>query len=199
MQPHLHYRSRLLPLVLLTLIGGGAYLRPAPAVYREFYVSPTGADTNSGTEARPLRTLAHARDVVRTINRKVTGDIVVYLRGGVYPVTAPIEFQAADSGRNGFHVIYRAFANEAPIVSGGVPVTGWKLDHGKVYRAKLNWDGKLRSLYVNGVRARPSRGVELKSWITRFPPPRTMMSSALLQWKCIGVSWRSSTIMSFSA
>ena len=154
MQPHLHYRSRLLPLVLLTLIGGGAYLRPAPAVYREFYVSPTGADTNSGTEARPFRTLAHARDVIRTINRAMTGDIVVYLRGGVYPVTASVEFQAADSGRNGFHVIYRAFANEAPIVSGGVPVTGWKLDHGKVYRAKLNWDGKLRSLYVNGVRAR---------------------------------------------
>jgi hypothetical protein len=123
-------------------------------VYRQFYVSPKGADTNPGTESRPFLTLAHARDVVRMINRKMTGDIVIHLHGGTYAVAAPVEFQAADSGNHGFHVIYRAFEKEVPVISGGVPVTGWTLDHDRVYKAKLNWDGKLRSLYVNGVRAK---------------------------------------------
>lgn len=122
--------------------------------YREFYVSPQGADSNPGTEVRPFRTLARARDAVRGVNRGMKGDVVVSLRGGVYPITSRVEFTAADSGFNGFHVIYRAFGHEVPVISGGVTVTGWTLDHGKVYKAKLNWDGKLRSLYVNGVRAK---------------------------------------------
>jgi hypothetical protein len=121
--------------------------------YREFYVSPHGSDANPGTQSRPFRTLARARDAVRGINRAMKGDIAVYLRGGVYPVEAPIEFTAADSGFNGFHVIYRAYGTETPVLSGGVPVTGWTLDHGHVYKARLNWGGKLRSLFVNGVRA----------------------------------------------
>jgi hypothetical protein len=141
-------------LALLALLSGGISLWAAAPVYREIYVSPTGADSNPGTAAQPLRTLTRARDLVRTFNRKMTGDVVVYLRGGSYPIASPVEFQAADSGSNGFHVIYRAFEKEAPVISGGVPVTGWTLDHGKVYKATLNRDGKLRSLYVNGVRAR---------------------------------------------
>src|ERR1019366_5479301 len=113
-----------------------------------------GTDTNPGTRSRPFRTLTHARDVVRTVNRKMTGDIAIYLHGGTYPVSAPVQLQAADSGRNGFHAIYRAVEGEAPIISGGVPVTGWARDHDRVYKATLNWDGKLRSLYVNRVRAK---------------------------------------------
>ena len=128
-------------------------LRAEARTFREFYVSPAGVDTNPGTKARPFLTLARARDVVRTVNKQMTGDIVVCLRGGNYPVTTPVEFTVADSGGNGFNVIYRAWKKEIPVISGGVPVTGWQLDHDKIYRATLDWDGKLRSLYVNGKRA----------------------------------------------
>jgi len=147
-----HLRKLELAVALLLLVPV-CRPQPAQAVFHEFYISPAGSDANPGTEARPFRTLGRARDAVRAINRRMTGDIVVYLRGGTYSVKVPVEFRAADSGRNGFHVIYRAYGKEVPVISGGVPVTGWTLDHGKVYRAKLNWDGKLRSLYVNGVRA----------------------------------------------
>ena len=145
---------RSVALALLVPLSAAIPLEAAPSVYREFYVAPDGADTNAGTQADPFLTLARARDAVRAINRKMTGDIVVYLRGGAYPIAAPVEFQAADSGRNGFQVIYRAFEKEVPVLSGGVPVTGWTLDHGQVYKATLNRDVKLRSLYVNGTRAR---------------------------------------------
>jgi hypothetical protein len=137
---------------LLFLLAAAACLHAA-GVYRDFYVSPAGADSNPGTRERPFRTLARARDAVRGVNHAMQGDIVVYLRGGVYPATQPVDFHAEDSGTNGFHVIYKAFEKETPVISGGVPVTGWKLDHGHIYKATLNWNGKLRSLYVNGERA----------------------------------------------
>ncbi|HWB82724.1 MAG TPA: hypothetical protein VG675_01205 [Bryobacteraceae bacterium] len=153
MRLSLFFRCRFFSLATLLLAAGGLYLAAAAPVFRELYVSPNGSDRNPGTQARPFRTIAHARDVVRGINGKMTGDIVVNLRGGTYAITTPIEFGAADSGINGFHVTYRAFQKEVPVISGGVPVTGWTLDHGKVYKAKLNRNFKLRSLYVNGVRA----------------------------------------------
>jgi hypothetical protein len=122
--------------------------------FKEFYLSPSGSDANPGTKSKPFLTLARARDAVRSVNRQMKGDISVYLRGGTYPVAAPVEFNAGDSGFNGFRVIYRAFDKEVPILSGGIPVTGWRVDHGSVWKATLNSDHKLRSLYVDGVRAK---------------------------------------------
>ena len=124
----------------------------------EFYVAPDGADTNPGTQPQPFRTLARARDAIRAVSPQMTTDIVVYLRGGTYPVSGPVEFGAADSGRNGFNVVYRAYANEAPTISGGTKVTGWSLDHGNVWRAPLDRAGKLRGLFVNGQRAELTHG-----------------------------------------
>lgn len=50
-------------------------------------LSPSGDDSNAGTITAPFKTLQHARDVVRTVNSDMTGDIDVYLRGGNYPVS----------------------------------------------------------------------------------------------------------------
>jgi len=140
--------------VLLTLVCGNCSLPQAGSrTPHEFYVSPAGRDANPGTKSQPFLTLAHARDAVRSVNQPMTGDIVVYLRGGDYHITAPVEFTSADSGGNGFKVVYRAYKKEIPVLNGGVLVTNWSVDHDGVYKAKLDWDGKLRGLYVNGVRA----------------------------------------------
>src|SRR4051812_48283056 len=48
--------------------------KPVPAA-RSLHVSPTGDDANPGTPERPLRTLQHARDLVRPMNQNMTGDI----------------------------------------------------------------------------------------------------------------------------
>jgi hypothetical protein len=90
------------------------------AVQATFYVSPSGDDSNAGTLAAPLLTIAGAQAQVRAINSNMTGDIVVCLRGGAYTISSPIVFTAADSGTNGFHVIYEAYNNEVPVISGGV-------------------------------------------------------------------------------
>ena len=128
------------------LVDGG----PAQATY---YVSPTGSDDNPGTESSPFQTITKARDVVRTINSKMTGDIYVNLRGGTYNITTTIAFAPQDSGTNGHKVFYQAYPGEVPVLSGATKVTGWTLSSGSIYKATLNRTTKLRNLYVNDARA----------------------------------------------
>lgn len=120
---------------------------------REFFVSPAGDDANPGTKSQPFQTIARARAAIRSGSQTMTSDVVVNLRGGNYLVSTPLEFTAEDSGRNGFRVIYRAYKQEVPVISGGVAVTNWMLDHGRIFKATLARDTKLRCLFVNGTRA----------------------------------------------
>jgi hypothetical protein len=117
------------------------------------YVSPTGDDANPGTLALPFKTLSKAKDAVRGINQGMKEDIQVYLRGGNYSITSPVEFTPADGGTGGYRVIYQAYEKEMPVLNGGVPVTGWTQVNGNVYKATLDRTTKLRSLIVNNARA----------------------------------------------
>ncbi|MFB9250487.1 lectin [Sphaerisporangium melleum] len=137
--------------VLLPAFTGAS---PASAATQAtYYVAPDGNDANPGTLASPFKTLQRARDVVRTVNSSMTGDIYVYLRGGDYPVGSTIDFTAADSGTNGYRVFYAAYQNETPVLNGGVQVTGWTQHSGNIWKAPLNRGNKLRALYVNDKRA----------------------------------------------
>ncbi|MFC6017714.1 RICIN domain-containing protein [Plantactinospora solaniradicis] len=123
------------------------------AAQATYYVAPDGNDANPGTITSPFRTVQRARDVVRTVNTNMTGDIYVYLRGGSYPVGSTIEFGSGDSGTNGYRVIYAAYPNETPVLDGGVQVTGWTQHSGNIWKAPLDRANKLRTLYVNDKRA----------------------------------------------
>jgi len=125
----------------------------AAATQATYYVAPNGDDTGSGAITSPFKTLQHARDVVRTANATMTGDIYVYLRGGSYPVSGTIDFGPGDSGTNGHRVVYAAYPNETPVLEGGVPVTGWTQYSGNIWKAPLSRGTKLRALYVNDKRA----------------------------------------------
>jgi hypothetical protein len=128
------------------------------------YVAPDGDDSNPGTLAQPLRTVARARDWVRTKNAAMTADITVYLRGGTYPQTSTLMFSSADSGSGGFFVKYVAYAGERPLVTGGQPIRGWKLFDGtnNIYSASAS-TMVFRQLYVNGVKAVRARSPNLGS------------------------------------
>lgn len=126
---------------------------PSLATQASYYVSPSGSDSNPGTLAAPFLTITKARDVVRTINGSMSGDIFVYLRGGTYNITSTIAFGPQDSGTNGFRIYYQAYAGETPVLSGATKVTGWTQYSGSIYKATLNRSTKLRNLYVNDQRA----------------------------------------------
>lgn len=127
--------------------------RASAAAQETYYVAPDGNDANPGTITAPFRTVPRARDAVRAVNANMSGDIHVYLRGGNYPVGNTIDFTPSDSGTNGFRIIYSAYQNETPVLSGGVQVTGWTQQSGNIWKAPLNRANKLRALYVNDKRA----------------------------------------------
>jgi len=84
----------------------------------------------------------------------------VWLRGGVYPLRAPVVFGPEDSAA----VTYAAYPGETPILDGGKRITGWRVEqvHGNtawVVDLPEVKEGKweFRSLFVNGRRAQRPR------------------------------------------
>ncbi|HEX2913774.1 MAG TPA: right-handed parallel beta-helix repeat-containing protein [Chloroflexia bacterium] len=132
-------------------------------VQATLYVAPSGNDSNPGTLEAPFKSIGKAQEVVRSINSGMSGDIWVFLREGLYPLSETLLFTPEDSGSNDYKVIYQAYQGEKAVISGGTGVTGWSEVPGRpgVYQASLNRKTKLRSLFVNGRRAElPSKQVQ---------------------------------------
>jgi len=162
------------------------------ATQKTYYVSPTGSDANPGTIDLPFLTVTKARDMVRTINSSMTGDIIVYLRAGTYIMTGGLTLTEDgtyhDSGTNGYNIIYSAYNSEEVIISGGQSIGGWVLhDAAKnIYKAYFATGLKTRQLYVNckrAIRARSSviaDGTLPSGWSTTstgFNAPNSNMAS----------------------
>jgi hypothetical protein len=156
------------------------------------FVSPNGSDTNAGTLAAPLRTLASALTHTRSKGR--TGPASIVLRGGTYYLGSSVVLGAADS-----HLSISAYQDEPAVLSGGVELTGlqWaesEKQHVHVTtlsaaQAKLLPPQGATSLRVGGQRAtrarypnaNPERDLFPKGYITThtewvppvFPPYNT--------------------------
>jgi hypothetical protein len=93
--------------------------------------------------------------MVQSVNKHMSGDIFVSLRGGTYPLSQTLTFRPIDSGTNGYNIIYEAYAGEKLVISGGQTITSWTLnDHNKnIWQATVGTKLQTRQLYVNGVRA----------------------------------------------
>ena len=90
-------------------------------------VAPDGSDANPGTPERPVATLARARDALRErIAAEPSADRLVLLRGGTHRLTETLVLDRRDGAAEGHHVTYAAYPGERPVLSAGVPVTGWR-------------------------------------------------------------------------
>jgi len=123
------------------------------------YIAPTGNDGNPGTKIAPFKTLRRARDFVRTINRNASGDITIILRGGEYPLSSPVGFDQRDSGTNGHRIIWRAYADESAVITGGTHLTNWTAESDGTFSAATGGLNFLQ-LYVDGQRAVRARTPE---------------------------------------
>ncbi|MDR1103604.1 MAG: right-handed parallel beta-helix repeat-containing protein [Tannerella sp.] len=87
-----------------------------------FYVSPQGDDAHTGAIDAPFRTVERAQQAVRSLKQTggfPPGGLIVYLRGGEYPLLRTLHFTAEDGGKEGGPVIYRAFPGEEVRFTGG--------------------------------------------------------------------------------
>lgn len=126
------------------------------------YVATNGDDAaGDGTEVKPYKTIAKAKEVVRTLP-KTGGDIVVQIADGFYPNDETLVFDKDDSGSNDCTIRYEAAPGAKPVISGGEMLAKgvWTEAAGltqagslKVYKTTLNRSEKLRAIYVNDKRA----------------------------------------------
>lgn len=119
-----------------------------------FYVAPGGSDSNKGTEDAPFKTITAAQKAVRAINGSMTGDISVILREGTYQLSNTVNFTEEDGGKDGHYVRYKAYEGETPLITGGMPITGWTIhDQEKNIWKVEGVDSRFRQIYVNGKKA----------------------------------------------
>ncbi len=150
---------------------GTMTVHPGPKPTEIAFVSPNGSDNNPGTKEKPFATIKKVQQKVRQMNEDMSSDMIVYLREGTYTITDPIKFTEADSGTNGFQVIYKAYKGEKVIISSGKTITGWKKADDPQKKnlrvAPVEGVDMTRQFYINGKRATLARGdiIEPKGWI----------------------------------
>jgi MYXO-CTERM domain-containing protein len=104
--------SRQCSLLLGLFVGLGLFASKS-ALATEYYVSPTGSDSNPGTQASPWGTVQKAASTA------AAGD-TVWFRGGTYAITTPsgsngIEFSKSGTSDTN-RIKYWAYAGEVPVI-----------------------------------------------------------------------------------
>ncbi len=117
----------------VTLAGVSAGAEAGAISSADFYISSAGSDAWSGTIAAanaagndgPFATLTRARDAVRELKGRRTGDILVYIREGTYRLDETVVFGLDDSGNDDATITYAAYPEETPVFTSAVAVDGW--------------------------------------------------------------------------
>lgn len=121
------------------------------------YVSPDGNDNGSGAESGPIASLQIAAEMARERAGKVP--VTIYLAGGRYFLSAPLNLGLKDGGIKKAPIHWKALPGEKPIINGGIPVNNWKKEENGSWSAVIpaEVENKFRSFYVNDKRATRAR------------------------------------------
>jgi hypothetical protein len=137
----------------LGLLSGGCL-----STDRLLYVNPAGDDQAAGTRHAPFRTLYRAQQAARGLASDMRGDVVVSLAPGDYRLDRPLELTGADSGRNGFRMVYRSEAGPGKArLLGSKPLTGWQPYRDGIWKINLPTNTVFHTLYENGKRVHKAR------------------------------------------
>jgi hypothetical protein len=128
---------------------------------QQFFVSSLGSDTNNGSYNAPFASIDGAKTVIRGILTNMNQNIIVNIADGLYPINQTISFTSADSGRNGYRVIYKASNTGKVKIQGGINISNWVLFDGSknIYKAQLATGLQVRNFFVNNIRAQRARSL----------------------------------------
>ena len=142
--------------ILTTAIGALLGLMSASTEAADIYVSPHGADTNSGTANQPLATLAGAQKLAR----KDAGSeaVTVHVGDGVYYLPETLAFTPKDSGTEANPVVYKAVNEGGAVLSGGAKLDlDWQSSSDGVFQAKTPAGLDIDQLFIDGKNQRMAR------------------------------------------
>ncbi len=146
-----------------TILPAAFLLLTTTASAIDYYVAPTGKDTNPGTADEPFATLAGARNAVRLLKARgpLTEPVRVIVADGTYALTEPLVLAAEDSGTAQAPVTYEAAPGARPVFTGGRLLSGWKQAENGLWTLKIpevaagQW--YFEQLFVGGRRATRAR------------------------------------------
>ncbi|MBR6313822.1 MAG: right-handed parallel beta-helix repeat-containing protein [Clostridia bacterium] len=179
------FRKILAALLSFVLSMTGFVAKPQKPM-AEFYVSVYGSDSNTGEKDSPFASLQKARDEVRKINGNMTGDIVVHIAAGTYPLQDTLVFNENDGATNGYRIRYVADGNA--VLSGGESITGFTLfdSEKNIWCAAVPAGAGFRQLYVGGKKMTRARtaidGSTRIAGAARFRADGTMIPEWLNNW-----------------
>lgn len=158
------------PTIAMGAPGGGKGGKGKGGAALEFFVDASGGDdSNDGSEGSPFASLERAQTAVRDAVAGQESDIVVNLRGGIHARVATFELEAADSGANGFDVVYRSAPGEQAILEGGIELSGWQAVGGGRYEVAIPTQiDTFRQFYADSVRQPRARSTEAVGTATQF-------------------------------
>ncbi|CAM4248712.1 hypothetical protein FHS16_001447 [Paenibacillus endophyticus] len=123
-----------------------------------YYVAANGDDNAQGTREEPFLTIKKAQEEVRRlIQNGMNQDVAVWIRGGLYELESPLQFDDRDSGSDSCLIRYASFPGEEAIIAGGKRITGWTPFKGRVWSAKLDAGLDFHTLYADGKRIQQAR------------------------------------------
>ena len=177
----------------------------------EYWVSTGGSDqTGNGSLAEPFRTIQQAQIAVRQNPNRGYVPITVNIEPGTYELSAPLAFDAGDSGALMAPVTYQAAPNatQPVVISGGTPVTGFTCKASLTFNTctspvqGMPAQEMPRQFYVNDqrvMRARTNPGLPINPCYTRaangyqntdpilcpaaFQHPELIEAVTVTQWK----------------
>ena len=125
---------------------------------KDIYVSPSGTDSNDGSKNLPLKTISAAQKMaVALLESGGEAEVTVWLAGGIYPISGPLEFKPLSSVGNDVKLVFKAQKGESPVISGGVEISGWSKNPDGIWEATLPEALKgmdnFRELFISGKRA----------------------------------------------
>ena len=178
----------------------------------QIYVATTGNDANPGTISSPkatlLAALRQARELRRLNDPVIKDGIHIIMKGGTYYLHEPVFIRPEDAGTDDSPTVIEAATGEQPILSGGIPIAGWKkvtshvaglpaIAQQKVWVTDVPLMGgrpfEFRQLWVNNVKAIRARDRNADSmnriltwdhttgtcWIPTPKTPTLQLASAL--------------------
>lgn len=143
----IHFKIAIIVFTVLTVFSISA---------QEIWVSTKGNDNGSGAENDPLNSISMALEKARELRAShdatIKNGIRIVLKSGDYYLKKPLEIKPEDSGTEASPTIIMAEKDYSVRINGGVKVKAWQKVKGPIYRAKLDRDEKLRTLFIDGKR-----------------------------------------------
>lgn len=142
--------------VVAAMILSSASVTETASAATRFTVSPSGSDTNPGSEKKPFATLRQAQDAVRAHRKRGKTPITVVIREGTYYLDKALVLTDADSGSASAPVTYKGEGKV--VISGGVKLTlAWEAHKDGILMAKTPQGLSFDQLFVNGQRRHMAR------------------------------------------